>query len=243
MITQYIIKLAPLANGKYDCSQAYALYGDLLSSVPSQIAEDVHESDTARISQYLNVENGLPCWHVSLFGENTAKFFSKALENKTEYKLTKSAVVYKTIEVVKKTVSAEELLFAGGEHGQLLHMRFVAPTVFKSAGKYIVFPSIRLILQSLRNKWNEIFPEMVIEDEDGMGFDTMCEGLLIKDFNIRSAGFSMKKTVISGFVGDLHILNTNKGFHRQLSSSLLLLSNYSGTGAKATLGMGGTYTI
>ena len=116
-------------------------------------------------------------------------------------------------------------------------LRFLTPTAFKQSGRYTIFPQEKLILQSLFARWNEVFPEYPLNDEDA--FQALLSGIHITDYKLRTSRFLLKGVKIPGFLGSCTLDAKLPLPLLELWNTLLLFSGYSGIGIKTGLGMGG----
>ena len=114
---------------------------------------------------------------------------------------------------------------------------FLTAASFKQNGRYVIFPQERLILQSLIMRWNEVFPQYVLEDEDA--FQAILAGIHIVDYQLRTSRFHLKGIRIPGFIGSCIVEARLALPLMELWNTLLLFADYSGIGIKTGLGMGG----
>ncbi|MFT8458190.1 MAG: CRISPR-associated endoribonuclease Cas6 [Liquorilactobacillus ghanensis] len=117
-----------------------------------------------------------------------------------------------------------------------LRLEFITPTAFKSHGNYIFMPNIRLIFQNLMRKYNWIFENSNHIDVELL--DKLCDSIFIKSFKIQSSYYSIHKTYIPGFVGNIKIKCTGVQTLVNFMYVLLKFGEYSGVGIKTGLGMG-----
>ncbi len=240
MITQYRLKLEcgrPLA-----ISDAYRLYAALLSMAPSEYGARVHNDEITPIRHYLlpNEHGGL--WSLSVMGEDVEKALGEVLQSCKVFHLKALGADCEVLEEQKTTIMDPDDLFKrSARHGKIQRLDFVTPTVFKHRGKYVLLPTQRLIVQNLIKTWNACFPECSIEDEDGEGLDALADGLAVKAFALHDRYYSLKGRDIPGFVGNMTLENRLQGFHCILMDALLFFAQFSGIGAKTSLGMGGVH--
>ena len=235
MINQYKIPLAEMAD-RFPPAAAYSLYAALLEQLPPETAAEIHDSQSAFISQYL--EGGF--WHLSLLGDFSSESLSE-LPGHIRLKKWDCLLLLPEECRIPRSISDAET-FLTERKNRFWTLRFHTPTAFKSAGSYQLLPTSRLLLQSLMQKWNCCFPDCVIEDE-GMGLEAMAEGLVCHSVRLSSRSYPLKRNLIPGITGELRIENKLNGFHRILADALLEFGNYSGVGIKTSLGMGGFTAI
>ena len=240
MLTQYRLMLKPDQPCQPRMEWGYRLYAALLEEAPEQFGSDVHRDTVTPLSQFLTVGKDMVTWTVNLLGEETEHSLSLLLEQQRSVWLKKDRLRLNVTDFRSESVRDVDNLFALSARQNGFHvLRFQTPTAFKSQGQYLNLPTSRLIVQSLLQKWNGCFSDCPIEDEDGLGVETLAAGLRWRGFQLRDQSYRLKGSAIPGFVGRTVVENRLSGFHRQLADALLLFSGYSGVGIKTALGMGG----
>ena len=239
MIRSYLYRAE--SNQELPADRAYAFYSCLLSQLPEEYAEALHAQGETPISQYLYRENGETYWRISLLDRPTDELLSPILGELKTLSLHAGDVSLERKE--SRSICAEELIAAARaiETERFSSLRFLSPAAFKQNGGYVVLPNVSLILQSLMNKWNTVFPEIPLEDEDA--FRMLSEGIKISDYNLRTTRFLLKDNRIPGFVGSLRLDARLAPPLMELWKILLVFSKYSGVGIKTALGMGGVKRI
>jgi CRISPR-associated endoribonuclease Cas6 len=237
MITQYIFRLDTTAHPLY-VDSAYRLYAHLLEQLPPEEAEWLHESGGRSISQYIRYDKEQGCaWVLNILCDAVAQMLRPVLDA-----MDTITIEQHTIPVTSRTVqnvTLQDLL----NHGRTTTDRrttlcFRTTTSFKQSGRYTIFPQERLILQSLMQRWNEVFPECSMADEDA--FDALLAGLHIVDYRLASGRFAMKGVYIPGFTGTCVVEARLALPLMELWHTLLEFARYAGIGIKTGLGMGGT---
>ncbi len=235
MISRYVFHVntqEPLPPGR-----AYAFYSCLLSLLPGEYADELHGQGETPISQYLFREDSDAYWKIHLLDQASNDAFSSVLNGLHTLPLNTGEIRLKLLD--KETLTAEDLIRTSREarSERFYSLRFLTPTAFKQAGKYSVLPDKELILQSIWNKWNTVFPAYPLEDEDA--FHMLLDGIRISDYNIRTTRFLMKDNKIPGFTGILRFDTNLSSPLMEIWKILLLFSECSGIGIKTALGMGG----
>lgn len=240
MMTRYVFAVAS------DCERipsfwAYRLYAWLLEQISEEYGETLHQQGETPISQYLHFdkETGKVLWTVSLLSEGMEGIFSPILDNLKEINLHTEH--FQLTMISKEAVaSSQEVILSvrsPSEERCRTEITFLTPVSFKKEGRYEIFPSVRLILQSLVNKWNEVCPDFPLEDADAL--EAMERGLYIVDYNLRSTRYPLKNIKIPGFIGTIQIESRLAVPLEELWQTLLAMAPYTGIGIKTTLGMGG----
>lgn len=225
------------SEGPLPSERAYAFYSCLLSLLPEEYAEGLHEQGETPVSQCLYSENGDCFWRIQLLDEIADDVFSPILKDLTILPLNTGDI---GVELLRNTgFTADELIKTARaiDSERFFSLRFLSPAAFKQNGRYTVLPDTDLILQSLMNKWNSAFPSYPLEDEDALRM--LSEGVRISDYNLRTTRFPLKGSKIPGFVGSLRFDTHLSPPLLDIWKILLTFSEFSGVGIKTALGMGG----
>ena len=235
MIVRYVFRVA--SPEPLPAERAYAFYSCLLSRLPRAYAEELHEQKETPVSQCLYREREERRWKINLLDGAAADAFSPVLDGLTTLPLNGGELGLELLE--KAAVSPEELISSARamEADRFFSLRFLTPTAFRQTGRYTVLPEKGLILQSLLNKWNAVFPSYPLEDEEA--FRMLSDGLRISDYSLRTVRFLLKENKIPGFVGSMRIDARLSAPLLELWKILFAFSEYSGVGIKTALGMGG----
>lgn len=117
-------------------------------------------------------------------------------------------------------------------------LEFITPLIFKRAGlKHPqAWPDSRLIVQSVLAKWNEFSDTSKILDTELL--DRIADSVIPKFFEIHSQHVAMDGINMSGSVGRVSYQLPKQSDIRQIFNLIGLFSEYSGIGAKTSLGLG-----
>ena len=222
----------PLSPGR-----AYAFYSCLLSLLPEEYADAVHNQGETPVSQCVYCKNGQSFWRIQLLNDFACDGFSETLQGLKTLPTNAGDVCLQLVE--EKHVTADELIKKSRamEADRFFTLRILSPTAFKQSGRYTVLPDKELMLQSLLNKWNLSFPSYPLEDEDA--FRMLSDGIRVSDYNLRTTRFILKDTRIPGFIGNVRFDTHLSPPLLDICKILFTFSEYSGIGIKTALGMGG----
>lgn len=238
MIIQYVITLKGIPGHPLYADSAYRLYAHLLEKLPQEDALWLHEEDSRTISQFLRYEKDHNCyiWTVNTLSDAVAELLCPILDDLVEVSVENQ--VFSVLDKTIRKITAELLLHrAREETGNKRTLSFLTTTSFKQNGRYVIFPQERLVLQSLIMRWNEVFPQYVLDDEDA--FQAILAGIHIVDYQLRTSRFHLKGVRIPGFVGSC-VMEARLALPlMELWNALMLFADYSGIGIKTGLGMGG----
>jgi len=219
-------------------STAYPLYAWMLSQCPPDEADYLHNQKSDFISQYLQSDphTGQVKWHIHLLDDETAELLLPVLQKEQHIELHQGLLQCSPAEVHR--TDFKELVAKGREDmGRKSTLFFDTPASFKQAGRYVIFPQERLIVQSLLFHWNRTCLQYPLEDEDALRM--MSENLFITDYRMRSVRHPIKATHIPSFQGSLTMESGLPLPLQEIWNTLLLFAPNCGIGIKTSLGMGG----
>ena len=242
MIKQYVAALASRNGEQLSQHDSYALYAALLEEAGEEFAGRLHSGRVGLVSQYLNPLPGRQetLWTVNLIGKEAVEHAAPALEAMKEIDL-RSRGLFLSMEIIgmRRIDSLSELLGeAGGDMdcGRFF-FRFLSSCAFRANDEYVNFPSVPLILGSLRQKWDAAFPAAQVSDPDAAS--ALEAGVKITGYNLRGASFRMKGVSIPSFSGGVTLNARLSPPMLRLFRLLMAFAAFSGVGIKTTLGMGG----
>lgn len=243
MIRRYVAALTPEDGGAQPShSDAYAMYAALLDEMGCGCAERLHSAADGSVSQYVvKLENRAESlWVVNLIGEPAVELASPVMESmrSAELKVRGTKLAIKVISRQDAANLDDMLKVPGGdmECARFL-LRFVSPCGFRSNGEYVLFPSVRLILGSLRRRWGAAFPFSPLDDVEAVS--ALEAGVRITGYNLRGASFRLKGASVPSFSGALTLNARLAPPMLRLLRALLSFGTFSGVGIKTALGMGG----
>ena len=216
---------------------AYPLYAWLLSNVPSEYGDALHEQGTRPISQYVYHDGKNAQWVVNLLTDETAEAFSPILERAPGAQLHQGTIAFGERDV-SLIESAQCLIDRARTMPDLNRFSFelLTPTAFKQGGRYAIFPQESLMLQSLVNRWGMCFPELPLDDPDAMQY--ILQGINIVDYRLHTLRHSLKQTKIPSFQGRVIIETRLPAPLLEIWKTLYAFAPYAGIGIKTALGMG-----
>lgn len=242
MLKQYVAALLPPEGEPLSQHDSYALYAALLEKIGGESAGRLHNGEGGLISQYLTPLPGRreSLWTVNLLGEETIRSAAPALEAMKNIGLRSRGISLPLeITAIRGAENLSELLSAPGKDmdcGRFL-MKILSPCAFRANNEYVIFPSVPLILGSLRQKWEAAFPHAAVSDPEA--FAALEAGVKITGYKLRGAAFRMKGLSIPSFSGLITLNARLSPPVLRLFRLLLAFAAFSGVGIKTALGMGG----
>jgi CRISPR-associated endoribonuclease Cas6 len=222
-------------------SSASLLQGFLMQTIDREYGERLHRSELKPYSQYLSVTPEKVTWVLHTLNAEAEK---ELLQNPAMQNLTGIYLEQKQLEIGVAAqsctrLSMQELMqqtfFA--QCPRIVRIRFVTPTSFKSGGEYQIYPTVRLLFQSLIKKYDavseatEIYTPEVLRDLE--------ENIAVIGYRLRSTFFGVEGVKVPAFVGELTIKIGGPQQLVNLAWMLLRFGTFSGAGIKTAMGMGG----
>ena len=223
MIKKYRLPIQA-EGGLLRFEHSYALYGELMSRIDSDIADMLHMEGFTPLSQHLELNRKGAAWIVTTFDDTVSEAFLCAVHEIKGISLRDSELILNLSDpFLENETSFESLLRESSNTMQHTRNRieFVSPTGFKSDEQYVLYPTSDLILKSLITKWNAVCTDYVIDDAE-----------LVK-MNQHIRAFSGSVSMRAKLAAPLERIYT----------MLLRFGEYSGVGIKTALGMGGIKII
>lgn len=241
MITQFKYILDNSEQKKIHSSIAYRLYAWLLEQLSEEDREWLHEQSDCLLNQYVYYDQNQKetCWVINLLSEEVNQLFEPILIEQFIMKLHGIWIEAKR-QCSMQIQSAKELMEEARnlpEEVRRIDISIKTPVAFKREERYVILPDVHLILQSLIRKWNLVFPEIFLGDEDALAM--MEQRLYVADYSLHTTRYAMKSTKIPGFYGQITMESKLPAPMEEIWRLLCAAAPYLGVGIKCTLGMGG----
>jgi CRISPR-associated endoribonuclease Cas6 len=240
MLAELKIELETQGNpiGYYQSSN---LQGVLMEQIDSDFALLLHTQSLNPYSQSVILENGKTIWSIKTLNENAYQNIIIPLKNDTFNRFTIAKknidvkIVSKELTLKSKKALLEE--FYNTPSDKYINIELTTPTAFKSNGRYIIMPDLRLIYQSLMNKYSASSDnEMEMFDEDTL--EQLVEHSEISSYRLKSTHFPIEGVKIPSFKGELGIRLHGTDTMARYARLLFEVGQYSGIGIKTAMGMG-----
>ncbi len=200
----------------------------------------LHEGDRRALTQWVEpLPNNQFNWHVHLLDDQLAVSFLEICQTGDEWfcQHNGSKITVLDVAVKESSIMDYSQKYMSLQHaGQVITIHFKTPTTHKSQGKYVLFPSVDLIINSIRNRIGAI-DEAVEPSEDLIR--QLTDQTDIRNYQLQTALFGMEGSWIKGYTG--HLSLNLKGDNQLLRFGHMFfgLAEWFGIGIKTTLGMGG----
>lgn len=221
--------------------QSSNMQGVLMSVIASEYAAIMHRQSMRPYSQYVH---GGDCteWVVKTLSEEAYENIVLPLmdEQFTNFCLEKKDmqihIVKKTMKYIEKQKLLDEFYSAEDLPERYFHLKFLTPVSFKSNNCYMNMPDLRLIYQSLMNKYSVSSELLNMYDEETL--EQLTAHSCVSGYRLKSTFFPLEKVKIPSFIGDITIKVSGTATLAKYIRLLLRFGEYSGVGIKTAMGMG-----
>jgi CRISPR-associated endoribonuclease Cas6 len=244
-MTKITLDLITFSGKKSSFSMSSLFQGALMEQTDPSFAEKMHETGLHPYSQYLQFRENQVIWTVSALNREAKEHLISKLES-DDFQSVFIRDHQETFSIVEKqirSISYEKLIrkYYLGQCSHILKLAFVTPTSFKSNGRYQLFPSAKLIFQSLMMKYDQASGDSSIYSEEMVHeFEQYSE---IVGYRLKSISFSMEGVRIPSFIGTVTIRIHGPQQLANVAWMLAAYGEYSGIGIKTGAGMGGLQII
>jgi CRISPR-associated endoribonuclease Cas6 len=219
--------------------QSSNMQGVLMEQLDGLYAEKLHESGLKPYSQYV-MGHDQKTWVVNTLTREAYQEIILPLMDGAfrEFDIEKKEIHVNVGKKELETISQKELLdeFYVDEFDRYLDLEFLTPTAFKSVGKYVIIPEVRLIYQSLMNKYGAASDDMDMYDEETL--EQLVNNSTLVQYRLKSTFFPLEGVKVPAFKGELCIKTTGASTMAKYARLLARFGEYSGIGIKTAIGMG-----
>ena len=244
MLAELIIKLQP---GEMNVGfwQASVFQGFLMERIDRNYADLLHKDGWKPYSQYVEKEGDTALWHICTLNEEAYKQIILPFMDddfKSVYLKQKEKELIVLDKQVRKKPKSEllEYMYAK-EVEKTITLQFITPTAFKSNGIYQILPDVRMVFQSLMNKYSAASKTLDMFDTETL--EALCVSSHISGYRLRSMFFPLEGVRIPSFGGEMTIRMGGKGTLAGYAQLLTEFGTYSGIGIKTAMGMGAVRKI
>ena len=225
---------------KIDGRSASLFQGVLMEKIAREYGEILHQNGWKPYSSSIISMGETLQWEIcTLNKEAKAQILLPLLEeNFHEIYLEKKQATLQILgkqffEMSYDTLLKQEYFHVGTRY---LTLHFRTPTAFKQQGNYVFYPDIRLIFQSIMNKYDAVAEQSSIFSEEVL--EQLVKNIYITSYQLRSTKFCLEGIKIPSFIGKIRIKVNGPQMLVNLVNFLLVFGQYSGVGIKSSIGMG-----
>lgn len=237
-----IKKLSIVLEKKNDitCLKGSIFQGILMEQINPKYGEILHLNGLKPYSQSIHYVDDKLIWEINTLNEQASKELIEPLKagsfQKIEIKHDKQILeILEKQEVTNNYQNfVNQYYFRNGN--RRVRIQFLSPTSFKQNGRYVFYPDIRLIFQSLMTKFDTFADNLSVHSEEVLG--QLVDNTHIIGYNLKSVRFYLEGTSIPAFIGHIEIYIKGPQPLVNLIHLLLRYGEYAGVGIKTAMGMG-----
>ena len=217
---------------------AVKFHGFLMEQLDSDYVDYLHQQQTNPYATKVIQGKEDTQWVVHLLTDDLEdKVFMTLLQIKEVSLNDLPKLSVEKVEI--QELGADKLLeiFNSEDNQTYFSIIFETPTGFKSQSSYVIFPSMRLIFQSLMQKYGRLVENQPEIEEDTL--DYLSEHSTVTNYRLETSYFRVHGQRIPAFRGRLTFKVQGAQTLKAYVKMLLTFGEYSGLGMKTSLGMGG----
>lgn len=240
MLSKLCVNLKNESDKRITLNMSSVFHGALMEILGEETASWLHEGQMNPYTQYIQYDEDSIQWIISTM---TAEAHQRILIPVMSFSGSQILLSYHDIPL--KIIDKKHILFEKDEFLQSQYfrdyeryftIRFITPVSFKSKGKYMNYPTVHWLFQSLMHKHDFVDEDNQIYDEEVL--ETLEQKCYISQYRLRSTFFSVEGVKIPSFLGSITICVRGNQSLINLVNYLLMFGEYSGVGIKASMGMG-----
>lgn len=234
-------------NEKVHRAMGSILQGALMEIIGVETSKKLHGEGLHPYSQfvYFDKDRNLPIWRVNVLNDWACEKILVPLTKQQQIFLRHknyrvNLIQHKIIFEESYENLAEHFMSNTAPISKGVDVDFITTASFRRDGRYVIFPEIYLIIQSLLNRWNNFSTTFTVEGENLPHI--LANFFTVREYNFYSQLFLLEHQKFDGFSGRMSAnfngdITTNK-----LLGLLFEYANYCGIGIKTALGMGAVKT-
>ncbi|MDR3258872.1 MAG: CRISPR system precrRNA processing endoribonuclease RAMP protein Cas6 [Fusobacteriaceae bacterium] len=240
MLSSLIIRLKPENDLPFSINYGSLFHGIIMENIDENYANILHDSGLKPYTQHIERDKDAFVWIINALNKEANE---KILNIFYNHKIKKFYLRDKDKKLIVENMERIEITYDSlvettyfSENSRMFQINFTTPTAFKSDGEYIFYPDIRLIYQSLMNKFNTFSEENSMDSEETL--EHLKSYTKIYKYNLRSTFFYLEGVKIPSFTGYIQIKINGPKELVNLSHLLFKFGEFSGIGIKTAIGMG-----
>jgi CRISPR-associated endoribonuclease cas6 len=213
--------------------------GFIMKNIYKGYADILHMSTLHPYSQYVTRVDNKIIWTLNTLNIEAKENIADKIKQIEKVNIKYREKEYKITSIKEENISYKDLVKENylREGKRILKIKFLTPTSFKQDGRYVLFPSIRLIFQSLMMKFDKASTDMEVFSKDIL--ETFENNIEICGYKLRSTAFHLDGTKVPAFIGEITVNIKGPKQLVNFANMLIAFGTYSGVGIKTGIGMGG----
>jgi len=240
MLSILNIELKSEEDKAFSYQKASLFQGVLMEQIDSSYAEELHQNGLKPYSQRIMSAEGKIIWQIKTLNQKAyeqivnpllSQDFDSVLLKHNDMKLQ---ILDKSLSVSSYKKLIDTYYF--GECPRIIKIQFTSPASFKQKGQYVFYPDIRLLYNSLMNKYDAFAENETIRTEEVL--EQLTEYSEVIRYHLRSTVFHLEGVKIPAFKGSIMLRIRGPQPLVNLAHLLFHFGCYSGAGIKTAMGMG-----
>lgn len=216
------------------------MHGMLMEHLSGAWPSLLHSDSARPITQWIEVlpQNRMN-WHIQIMDDSLAVCFLESCQEGDEWFCQHNGSRMIVEEITLQQESLQDYIRKKMDVEQPvtdLRIFFKTITTHKSQGKYVLFPSVELVANSLRNRLSDADPALLIPDDH---LKLLTDHTQIHQYRLESGLFGLEGSWVKGYTGQITLRTTGPDEIIRFGHMLFGLASWFGVGIKTTLGMGG----
>lgn len=219
--------------------------GILMEQIDPLYGEILHFNGLKPYSQNIHYEGDELIWEINSLNEQASVELIAPLKldsfQKLEMKHDNKELIIKEKRETSDTYQdfVDRYYFKDGN--RRVRIQFLSPVSFKQNGRYLFYPDIRLIFQSLMMRFDSFADNLSVCSEEVL--EQLADNTHVTGYNLKSVRYHLEGTSIPAFIGKIEIYINGPQPLVNLVHLLLRYGEYSGIGIKTAMGMGAMKVI
>lgn len=237
------LELKIKSDKEINYQMASLFHGVLMECIDTKYAEFLHKSEIHPYTSHLEMKNSEWLWVVTTLNKEAYGYIIEgALLRLESFTIENKDIQVKIVGKKITTKDNNELVrkFYQAEYSKYIEIQALTPMSFKQKSRYNFFPDVRLIYQSIMNKFDRVSDDQMF-DEDVLEY--LIEHTFISRYNVKSMSFYMEGVKIPGWIGVIKLKLNGSQTMINFGNILFEFSEYSGIGIKTSIGMGAVKII
>lgn len=234
------IKIKVPENERINWSNAGLFHGFLMEKIDTEYANKLHEDGLKPYRQSVIGSKDEVIWTIStLNDEASEKIITPLMQNEIKtIEIKKKDCMYNIMgkEMVQLPIDTLINKYYFSYCPNIIKIKFLTPTAFKSYNKYVFYPDMGLIFKSLMRKFDAFSEQLKVESEETL--EQLSSKSEIIGYNLKSTVFCLEGVKIPSFVGSVTLKIHGPQPLVNLATVLLRFGEFSGVGIKTAIGMG-----
>ena len=214
--------------------------GILMEQVEPAYGEFLHLDGLKPYSQNIHYENDKLIWEINTLNEQASTELIEPLKagafQKVEIRHDKQELGILEKREITDTYQDFVNRYYFQNQSRKVRIQFLSPVSFKQNGRYVFYPDMRLIFQSLMMRFDTFADNLSVYSEEVL--EQLTDNTHITGYNLKSVRFHLEGTSIPAFTGNIEVYMNGPQPLVNLVHLLLRYGEYSGVGIKTAMGMG-----